>query len=170
MQILFHVLIKTFNPDRKHTFHYQSKILVVFAVSLLLVSFPCSQSFIYYFLSVTADFYFLVPEFFGERSSLLSYKTLHNEVFWTEVNSGNSKFTLFAAQLTFLHNVLLYQNTIKIRINGEAKSLSTSRVFLHSREKAFLSYLSHGQAHMTMQLTNHIYYKIKLLYSIFLYG
>ena len=128
MEILFHVLIKTFNPDRKHTFHYQSKILVVFAVCLMLVSFPCSQSFIYYFLSVTGDFYFLVPEFFGELSSLLWYKTLHSEVFWTEVNSGNSKFTLFAAWLTFLHNVLLYQNTIKIRINGEAKTVFPLRV------------------------------------------
>ena len=36
---------------------------------------------------------------YGDRFSLLWYKTLHSEVVWTEENAGKSEFTIFATWL-----------------------------------------------------------------------
>ena len=81
--------------------------------------------------------------------ALLWYKILHNEVAWTEENAGKPELTLFSAWLITLHRILRFQNTIKIRINKQAKQGQSFQLVCISLEwvKAFLTKLSHDQSH-----------------------
>ena len=112
----------------------------------------------------------LLPELSGEQFSLLPCKPCHSGVIWTEEKADNSEFTLSAAWFKPLHKVLQCQNILKTHRNKQAKIVFLPPVgFFRMEERLF--FLSFHMIHArSMQLTNHIYYTIKLHYSVLLCG